>query len=91
MKTYKTNKVFYCPYYESSFMVPLSLFDFYSSDYRGDKLRKSPYDNSQVLSVINNADGRLEVFARNTNYELYHIWQTAPSNGWSSWDSMWMG
>ncbi|MCR1973127.1 hypothetical protein NSA52_03145 [Clostridium sporogenes] len=69
-------------------MVPLGLLDFYSSNYRGDKLRKSPYDNSQVLSVINNADGRLEVFVIEKDNALWHIWQTAPNNGWSNWASM---
>ena len=38
--------------------------------------------------VSNNADGRLEVFARGTDNALYHVWQTAPSNGWSGWAPM---
>ena len=32
--------------------------------------------------------GRLEVFARGMDSALWHIWQTAPSNGWSDWGSM---
>ncbi|HEX8103237.1 MAG TPA: C1 family peptidase [Solirubrobacteraceae bacterium] len=32
--------------------------------------------------------GRLEVFARGSDKALWHIWQTAPSNGWSGWASM---
>jgi len=35
--------------------------------------------------VGNNADGRIEVFATGANGGIYHIWQTAPSNGWSAW------
>jgi acylphosphatase len=38
--------------------------------------------------VQNNLDGRLEVFARGTDNALWHIWQTAPNNGWSGWASM---
>jgi hypothetical protein len=38
--------------------------------------------------VGNNADGRLEVFARGTDGALWHIWQTAPNNGWSGWASL---
>jgi len=35
-----------------------------------------------------NKDGRLEVFARGTDNALWHIWQTAPNNGWSGWASL---
>lgn len=35
--------------------------------------------------VGNNADGRIEVFTTGADGAIYHIWQTAPSNGWSSW------
>ncbi|MEU2064782.1 matrixin family metalloprotease [Streptomyces sp. NPDC013455] len=35
-----------------------------------------------------NADGRLEVFARGLDGALWHIWQTAPNNGWSGWASL---
>lgn len=38
------------------------------------------------MQVVENANGRLEVFARGFNRDLIHIWQTAPSNGWSVWD-----
>lgn len=34
-----------------------------------------------------NSAGRLEVFVAGTNNELWHIWQTAPSQGWSGWYS----
>jgi acylphosphatase len=34
------------------------------------------------------AVGRLEVFARGSDDALWHIWQTAPNNGWSGWASM---
>ena len=43
---------------------------------------------TSVPTVTNDADGRLEVFARGTDNALWHIWQTAPSNGWSSWASL---
>ena len=35
-----------------------------------------------------NADGRLEVFARGADKALWHIWQTAPNDGWSGWSSL---
>ena len=38
--------------------------------------------------ATNNADGRLEVFAKGSDNALWHIWQTAPNNGWSGWGSM---
>jgi hypothetical protein len=38
--------------------------------------------------VGHNADGRLEVFAIGSFNTLWHIWQTAPSGGWSSWTSL---
>jgi hypothetical protein len=39
--------------------------------------------------VIDNSDGRLEVFARGTDDALWHIWQTAPHAGpWSGWASL---
>lgn len=31
------------------------------------------------------AMGRLEVFARGRDASLYHLWQTAPGAGWSTW------
>ena len=34
------------------------------------------------------AVGRLEVFARGADRAVWHLWQTAPSNGWSGWASM---
>lgn len=36
----------------------------------------------------NNQDGRLEVFVIGVDERIYHIWQTAPSNGWSNWNVM---
>jgi hypothetical protein len=30
----------------------------------------------------------MEVFVRGTDNALWHIWQTAPSNGWSGWNSL---
>ena len=40
------------------------------------------------MQIVQNADGRLEVFARGVDRALIHIWQTAPNNGWSDWDSL---
>ncbi|WP_448639414.1 matrixin family metalloprotease [Geodermatophilus sp. URMC 63] len=39
-------------------------------------------------AVGSNADGRMEVFVRGTDNALWHIWQTAPNNGWSTWQSL---
>jgi hypothetical protein len=38
--------------------------------------------------VGSNKDGRLEVFVRGTDGGLWHIWQTAPNDGWSGWASL---
>jgi acylphosphatase len=38
--------------------------------------------------VVNNADGRMEVFVRGADDALWHIWQTAPNNGWGGWNSL---
>ena len=38
--------------------------------------------------VARNADGRLEVFVQGSDGALWHIWQTAPNNGWSGWASL---
>ncbi len=35
--------------------------------------------------VGRNADGRLEIFVTGSDGNLYHMWQTAPNNGWSGW------
>ena len=40
-------------------------------------------------AVASNADGRLEVFLRGNDTDLYHLWQTEPNNGWSApWAGM---
>jgi len=41
--------------------------------------------------VGSNADGRLEAFVRvglMSTGALWHMWQTAPNNGWSGWDNL---
>ncbi|MCA1646976.1 MAG: hypothetical protein LC797_16440 [Chloroflexi bacterium] len=41
--------------------------------------------------VGSNADGRLEAFVRvglMSTGALWHIWQTAPNNGWNGWDNL---
>jgi Papain family cysteine protease len=40
------------------------------------------------LAVGKNKDGRLEVFGRGTDNAIWHMWQTAPNNGWSGWASL---
>jgi peptidoglycan hydrolase-like protein with peptidoglycan-binding domain len=40
------------------------------------------------IGLGQNADGRLELFARGTDNAVWHQWQTAPNNGWSGWASM---
>jgi C1A family cysteine protease/acylphosphatase len=35
-----------------------------------------------------NADGRIEIVARGTDNAVWHLWQTAPNNGWSGWASL---
>ena len=43
---------------------------------------------SQLLGsplVASNADGRLEVFTVAQDGTIWHVWQTAPNNGWSNW------
>jgi hypothetical protein len=43
-------------------------------------------------TVVRNIDGRLEVFALGTNYNVYHIWQPASASGpWSAWESLLSG
>jgi hypothetical protein len=32
--------------------------------------------------------GRLEVIARGSDQALWHMWQVAPNNGWSGWESL---
>ncbi len=39
-------------------------------------------------NIAQNLDGRLEIFVRGTDSALWHIWQTAPNNGWSGWASL---
>jgi hypothetical protein len=40
-------------------------------------------------AVANEADGRLDVFARFTDNNLWHIWESVPSGGpWSSWENL---
>ena len=41
-----------------------------------------------IVDLGSNADGRLEAFATGTDNALWHIWQTAPNNGWSAWASL---
>src|SRR6266404_1083196 len=38
--------------------------------------------------AVANFDGRLEAFARGTDNSLWHIWQSSPGGGWSSWANL---
>ena len=40
-----------------------------------------PFD----FHVVNNQDGRLELFTAGTDFGPWQIWQTSPNNGWSDW------
>ncbi|HYX48659.1 MAG TPA: hypothetical protein VE843_02885 [Ktedonobacteraceae bacterium] len=39
-------------------------------------------------TVVENDDGRLEVFATGADNALWHIWQLAPNGSWSTWTSL---
>ncbi|MDR4496753.1 MAG: hypothetical protein MRK02_02325 [Candidatus Scalindua sp.] len=39
------------------------------------------------IAVLQNEDGRQELFAVNTDGALWHMWQTVPDNGWSHWET----
>ncbi|MFG2328053.1 S8 family serine peptidase [Streptomyces sp. NPDC048604] len=41
-----------------------------------------------VQEAAGQAAGRLEIFARGADQALWHMWQTAPNNGWSGWQSL---
>jgi hypothetical protein len=44
-----------------------------------------------AIAAAANADGRVEAFGRvglMSSGGLWHIWQTAPGNGWSPWDNL---
>ncbi len=38
-------------------------------------------------AVIQNADGRLEVFTVGSDGALWHIWQNSPNGTWNTWTS----
>ena len=40
------------------------------------------------FAVAANADGRLELFGRDSTGALSHTWQTSPGGGWSPWASL---
>jgi subtilisin family serine protease len=44
--------------------------------------------DAAVRRALVGAVGRMEVFARGGDGAVWHIWQTAPNNGWSGWDTL---
>jgi Subtilase family len=44
--------------------------------------------DTAVQQATAGSAGRLEVFVRGSDKAVWHIWQTAPSNGWSGWASL---
>ncbi len=38
--------------------------------------------------VVQNDDGRLEIFATGSDNALLHIWQVTPNGSWSNWNSL---
>jgi hypothetical protein len=36
----------------------------------------------ETLEVIQNEDGRIEVFALSPDNRVWHTWQISPNNGW---------
>ena len=44
--------------------------------------------DAAVRQAAVGAVGRMEIFARGSDKAVYHMWQTAPNNGWSGWASM---
>jgi hypothetical protein len=40
------------------------------------------------LAVVQNIDGRLEIFAVETLSTMWHVWQTTPNGGWSAWHNL---
>jgi photosystem II stability/assembly factor-like uncharacterized protein len=54
-------------------------------------LGSPPAEFLGAMAAAVNANGRLEVFGRvglMSTGGLYHLWQTAPGNGWSTWDNL---
>lgn len=41
-----------------------------------------------IRAAAGGAVGRMEVFARGTDKAVWHLWQTAPNNGWGGWASL---
>jgi hypothetical protein len=51
-------------------------------------LGKPPgWSHLHQIAVGQNLDGRLELFAVSTDGSLWQVWQTAPNNGWSRWET----
>lgn len=51
------------------------------------RVRQTRRPTSSASWLAASADGRMELFARGNDGNLWHIWQTAVNNGWSNWFS----
>jgi hypothetical protein len=40
------------------------------------------------VAAQNNADGRIEIFARTRDGNLWHIWQSQPNSDWNQWNNL---
>ncbi len=47
-----------------------------------------PMTVASIVSVVNNADGRLEIFARGNDGACWHNWQKNPNSNWKGWSSL---
>lgn len=59
-----------------------------SGDYSAWQNLGGPVDPAFRPAVVTNADGRVEVFVRDTSGDVKHIWQTSAGGGWSGWSSL---
>jgi hypothetical protein len=57
------------------------------SDWKSHGLPPGCELNPQTPGIAANSDGRLELFITSTDGQLWHIWQTERSGGWSDWKS----
>ncbi|HEX6478627.1 MAG TPA: hypothetical protein VF043_07270, partial [Ktedonobacteraceae bacterium] len=51
------------------------------------RIRQTEQQTDCASWLAPSADGRLELFVRGSDGAVWHIWQTAVNNGWSTWFS----